>query len=162
MGKCDCYRTTERICYTPFYTQAYFKTVGICNGTKEQDECSCGGDEAKCDFYPKIRAKAIQKQKEDNCLIVTYDFCPPDVPTLCIAKKDGDKVKVLNTIQGDAAFGMYEYLKGNAYLLNKQGKWKLNKDGSGTCDQCGRIQKDVWDYDNWQNYCGHCGAEMSV
>lgn len=117
---CDCYRTTERVCYTPFYTQAYFKTVGICNGTKERDECSCGGDEAKCDFYPKIRARAIQKQKEDNCLIVTYDCCPPDVPTLCIAKKDGDKVKVLNTIQGDVAFRMYEYLKGNAYLMDEK------------------------------------------
>lgn len=40
------------------------------------------------------------------------------------------------------------------------GKWKLNKDGSGTCNQCHITQKNVWDYDNWQNYCGHCGAKM--
>lgn len=44
----------------------------------------------------------------------------------------------------------------------KRGKWTLNKDGSGTCSQCNRTQKNVWDYDNWQNYCGHCGAKMNI
>ena len=42
----------------------------------------------------------------------------------------------------------------------KHGSWKLNKDGGGTCDQCKKTQKGVWDYDNWQNYCGCCGAKM--
>ena len=42
----------------------------------------------------------------------------------------------------------------------RHGYWTLNKDGSGTCDQCGMTQKGVWDYDNWQNYCGCCGAKM--
>lgn len=42
----------------------------------------------------------------------------------------------------------------------RHGIWTLNKDGSGTCDQCGTTQKNVWDYDNWQNYCGCCGADM--
>lgn len=42
----------------------------------------------------------------------------------------------------------------------KHGTWKLHKDGSGTCDQCRFTQKNVWDYDNSQNYCGHCGAKM--
>ena len=41
-----------------------------------------------------------------------------------------------------------------------RGEWVLNKDGSGTCNQCGRTQKSVWDHDGWQNFCGHCGAEM--
>lgn len=40
------------------------------------------------------------------------------------------------------------------------GKWELHRDGSGTCNQCRITQKNVWDYDNWQNYCGHCGANM--
>ena len=31
-----------------------------CLGTKEVDRCNCGGDESKCDFYPKKR-KAAQK-----------------------------------------------------------------------------------------------------
>lgn len=40
------------------------------------------------------------------------------------------------------------------------GTWTLNKDGSGTCNQCGTTQKNVWDYNDWQNYCGCCGARM--
>lgn len=42
----------------------------------------------------------------------------------------------------------------------KHSEWILHKDGSGTCKQCGFTQKNVWDYDNWQNFCGHCGAKM--
>lgn len=43
----------------------------------------------------------------------------------------------------------------------KHGKWvSHHPDGSATCSVCGRKQKDVWDFDNWQNYCGHCGADM--
>lgn len=116
-NKCDCYRTIERLRYTPFYTQTYYETVGICNGTKERKECSCGGDRHKCNFYPEVKEKAIQ---EEDSLIVTYDNCSPDVPTLCIARKDGNKVKVLNTIQGDAAFGIYHYLTSGAKLTNKE------------------------------------------
>ena len=41
-----------------------------------------------------------------------------------------------------------------------RGEWMLNKDGSGTCKQCGRTFKDVWDADGWQNFCGHCAADM--
>ena len=42
----------------------------------------------------------------------------------------------------------------------KHGTWKLHKDGSGTCDQCHFTQRGMWDYDNWQRYCGVCGANM--
>lgn len=42
------------------------------------------------------------------------------------------------------------------------GHWKLRDDGSGTCSECGFTQKNVWDYDNWQNYCGVCGADMRL
>ena len=42
----------------------------------------------------------------------------------------------------------------------KRSEWILRKDGSGTCKRCGFTQKNVWDYDNWQNFCGHCGANM--
>lgn len=40
------------------------------------------------------------------------------------------------------------------------GEWRLNRDGSGTCSNCNFTQVAVWDEDNWQNYCGHCGAKM--
>ena len=42
----------------------------------------------------------------------------------------------------------------------KHGEWRLRPDGSGTCNQCGRTQKAVWDFDNAQEYCGKCGAKM--
>jgi len=42
----------------------------------------------------------------------------------------------------------------------KRGRWKLNKDGSGTCSECGFVQHNCWDLDGWDNYCHHCGAMM--
>lgn len=33
------------------------ETRSVCWGTKETDECSCGGDPRKCDFYPEKRKK---------------------------------------------------------------------------------------------------------
>lgn len=41
-----------------------------------------------------------------------------------------------------------------------RGKWTLNKDGSGTCSECGFVQYRCWDLDNWDNFCHHCGADM--
>lgn len=42
----------------------------------------------------------------------------------------------------------------------RRGKWTLNKDGSGTCSECGRTQNNCWDLDNWDNFCHFCGADM--
>ena len=57
--KCDCYHTeTKRRCtYNPVTGDpiGHDIEVGVCWGTQECDECSCGGDESKCDFYPKKR-----------------------------------------------------------------------------------------------------------
>ena len=50
------------------------------------------------------------------------------------------------------------YWKG--YRKQSEGEWKLHKDGSGTCSECHITQKNIWDYDTWQNFCGHCGAKM--
>lgn len=44
--------------------------------------------------------------------------------------------------------------------LRPKGKWKLNRDGSGTCSECHRTRNDVWDMDDWDNFCSHCGADM--
>ncbi len=124
--QCDCYiEDRQLVDYTPLMKPLY-KTVALCFGTKERDRCSCGGDRTKCDFYPEVREKAKKEQKNnrtensDDCLIVTYDYCHSDVPTLCIAREEKDKVMVLNTIQGDQAFGMYYYLTGYAELKEKE------------------------------------------
>lgn len=44
----------------------------------------------------------------------------------------------------------------------KHGRWKLHSNGSGTCDRCHFTQKNVWDYDSFQKYCGVCGAKMDL
>jgi hypothetical protein len=38
--------------------------------------------------------------------------------------------------------------------------WTLNKDGSGTCQNCHRTTKNAWDYDSCFRYCPDCGARM--
>jgi hypothetical protein len=42
----------------------------------------------------------------------------------------------------------------------RRGKWKLHDDGSATCSECGCRQLHIWDFDNHQNFCGVCGADM--
>lgn len=44
----------------------------------------------------------------------------------------------------------------------KHGVWKLHKNGNGTCSNCKRTSTDVWDFDNFDNYCAHCGAKMDL
>lgn len=59
MEKCSCYRTKETyVSFDPYNIRK--RTVGYCNGTKEQEECGCGGNKAKCDFYQEVREEAKQ------------------------------------------------------------------------------------------------------
>lgn len=51
-------------------------------------------------------------------------------------------------------------LKGQS-AKQKTGKWILHKDGSATCSECHFHQSYIWDLDDWQNYCGICGAMIS-
>lgn len=58
-------------------------------------------------------------------------------------------------------FRVKQWLEHSTNIVEmKHGEWKLHLDGSGTCSQCNFTQKNVWDYDNAQNFCGHCGADM--
>ena len=63
---------------------------GVCWGTKEKEPCRCGGDETKCDFYPK-RAVLCAKTNADRIRAMTdeelaefigddpmHDICPSD------------------------------------------------------------------------------------
>ena len=69
-NKCHCYHTQQKTRYT--YNQftgspiPHNVEVGVCWGTRETDECSCGGDEIKCDFYPEVRAKAKKELKKNS------------------------------------------------------------------------------------------------
>ena len=51
--KCNCYL---------LYENCYGREIGACMGTKEMEECACGGDEAKCDFYAYKRNKSRESK----------------------------------------------------------------------------------------------------
>lgn len=58
MKQCDYY------CTQKYYANGYLRSIKQeCWGTKERDECSCGGDRTKCTFYPEIREKALKEQE---------------------------------------------------------------------------------------------------
>lgn len=76
-------------------------------------------------------------------------------------------LRMIETIQylertiDEAVIGNHPPFKNKADVAEvKHSEWILHNDGSGTCKRCGFTQKNVWDYDNWQNFCGHCGAKM--
>lgn len=39
-------------------------------------------------------------------------------------------------------------------------EWIDCRNGNATCSNCRIRSKAVYDYDNEQHYCGHCGAKM--
>ena len=56
MKVCECYRT--------HFKGATDAVQGYCIGTKECEDCSCGGNKLKCDFYEYIRERARVEQIE--------------------------------------------------------------------------------------------------
>lgn len=48
----------------------------------------------------------------EDSLIITYDCCSSDV-ALCVARKEKDKIKVLNIIHGNEGSEIYNKLIGN-------------------------------------------------
>ena len=57
MEKCKCY-------HEDLYGWLE-KGKGHCYGTKECEQCSCGGDKSKCDFYPEYRNENKNTMKYD-------------------------------------------------------------------------------------------------
>jgi hypothetical protein len=49
---CKCYHAEKN----------YIGRIGVCWGTKECEACSCGGNEAKCDFYEEVRQRVKKPQ----------------------------------------------------------------------------------------------------
>ena len=80
-NSCGCYHKQRKRRYTfdMFTGQpiGHSVDVGVCWGTKERDECSCGGDMSKCNFYKEVRQKARQR-KPDLVEVVRCKDC--DVP----------------------------------------------------------------------------------
>lgn len=98
MNKCDCYYAQKKIRYTydPVTGQPIKHNidVGVCYGTKEREECDCGGDRTKCDFYPEVREKAKLDHwviTENGCVIT----CPNCGERLELCYPDGTEVRYL-------------------------------------------------------------------
>jgi hypothetical protein len=78
---------------------------------------------------------------------------------------DGCNIYSLATMLNN---GKFDCLMNNNHSINcsadvvevVHSKWILYTDGSGECERCHTRQKNVWDFENWQNFCGHCGAKM--
>lgn len=104
----------------------------------------------------------------DDRLIVTYDNCPPDAPTLCVARQNYNGVRIVETFQGDAALGLYYYLTGFAELINSKDipnkVIEVGKYGF-CCPLCRgelRLEKeDIFVYDMpTPKHCEHCGQKL--
>lgn len=65
MDKCECWELRKTIVgwhdKSPLYGQY---TKQICNGTKEREECTCGGNVAECNFYPEKRKEGKMNTAE--------------------------------------------------------------------------------------------------
>lgn len=64
MSVCECYH----FAYTPH------SQVGVCWGTKECEQCSCGGDRLKCDFYEEVRNVAKREKEQADSKVFRGDF----------------------------------------------------------------------------------------
>lgn len=62
MERCKYYEDRTKIIGWLGPDEAIRKTVAVCNGTREQDVCSCGGNPEKCNFYPQAKEKALKEQ----------------------------------------------------------------------------------------------------
>lgn len=57
----------------------------------------------------------------EDCLVVSYDNCPLDVPTLIVGRRDKNDMTMLNKFQGNEAFGIYHLLTGGATIEFNKG-----------------------------------------
>lgn len=109
----------------------------------------------------------------EDKLIIAYDNCPPDVPTLIVARTNKCDMTILKTIQGDEAFGVYCYLTDGADLINEKDiPKKVVCDGDDEsdyvycprCNECIGSNEFVWEdfyHREWKPiYCQECGQAM--
>ena len=135
-NKCNCYHMQRKKQYTyhPITGQPIEHNidVGVCWGTKEMDECSCGGDEMKCDFYPEVRAKAEKSYIEDT------------IPCQYCRERNNDFVLLNDT-------GMYS---GVDFEINRQGMLRVRVFND---EMDGFVTQDILNV----RYCPMCGRKFN-
>ena len=87
---CNCYHKKPKTTYLDPATVKYItgkypenngaveSEIGVCWGTREQDECKCGGDKDKCDFYDYVRSKSDSDDKVGKISLLTYCSYHPE------------------------------------------------------------------------------------
>lgn len=122
MKKCDCYvEDRQLVDYTPLMKPIY-KTVSLCFGTKERDNCSCGGDRTKCDFYPEVREEAkkalmyygtfVDSDGVEDSLILGIDISKKDRSTIVVGRNVLGSYEIINQLWDDEAEAIYNKLIG--------------------------------------------------
>lgn len=90
MNKCECWELRKTIVgwhdKSPLYGQY---TKQICNGTKEREECTCGGDVTKCDFYPEKRKEGKMMNTAEMFIQANKDGKTYKCEDMRYNKKDG-------------------------------------------------------------------------
>lgn len=123
MKKCECYHENMRKvhrydAFTGSYRYSVNEKYTVCWGTKECEECSCGGDKTKCSFYPEVRKKAKQeiaqnaKSKEHLALLEENEELKKELAAL---KEIRTPKKVV------PSHGTYKRLRGAPYPLQCPG-----------------------------------------
>lgn len=122
MKKCDCYRESKRFEYNPIIMKGVMNPYSYCNGTRERDECSCGGDRTKCDFYPEVREEAkknlmfygtfVDFDGVEDGLILGINISKKDRSTIVVARNVCGSYEIINHLWDDEAEAIYNKLIG--------------------------------------------------
>ena len=112
MNKCNCYH------------EIYNKAE--CWGTKEREECSCSGDETKCNFYPEKRA-ATQARKVTEDLVKNRKYTYEETKELCKAGRESIMFDASNPIVFKNAVLVGVIVGGCVYMYLKQCESKKKK-----------------------------------
>lgn len=104
---CDCYHFIRKEIPAHDGTgRIIMSGYGVCYGTKECNQCYCGGDTDKCDFYPEKRKESSKMSK-----------------TVCYDGVTGELI-------GDEDFNSSEEKKEPQNTMNTAQMWiKAQKDG---------------------------------
>ena len=75
---CDCYHIKKERHYLTEYEKGYYygkqgkeltyidKEIPVCYGTKEIEECSCGGYRSQCNFYREKFMKELKNEEKSK------------------------------------------------------------------------------------------------
>lgn len=156
-NKCDCYHVKPQAGFV--YDQngrcigQHVVDVEICLGTKEREECSCGGNRMKCDFYPEVRARAKSEVTIEDAIAhfkygISHDIFSEPVTTyaeMAVEALDNKSPKIVIRDGYDDSDDVYcpcckTYIGANEYVWDDfhNREWKPIY-----CQECGQAM--IWE-----------------